>query len=47
METSILPRAVLAAALLGTAGVVVVALRRVPETGGVRREVTVSGTRGV
>jgi hypothetical protein len=47
METSILPRAVLAAALLGTAGVVVVALRRVPETGGVRREVPVSGTRGV
>jgi hypothetical protein len=47
METSILPRAVLVAALLGTVGVVVVALRRVPETGGVRREVAVSGTRGV
>ncbi len=47
METSILPRAVLAAALLGTVGVVVVALRRVPETGGMRREVPVNVTRGV
>ena len=37
METSIFPRVVLAAALLGTVGVVVVALRRVPETAGVRR----------
>ena len=47
METSIFPRAVLAAALLGTVGVVVVALRRVPETAGVRREVPVNVTRGV
>ena len=37
----------LAAALLGTVGVVVVALRRVPETAGVRREVPVNVTRGV
>lgn len=47
METSIFPRVVLAAALLGTVGVVVVALRRVPETAGVRREVPVNVTRGV
>lgn len=48
METSIFPRVVLAAALLGTVGVVVVvALRRVPETGGVRREVPVKVTRVV
>jgi hypothetical protein len=47
MGTSILPRAVLAAAMLATVGVVVVALRRVPETAGVRREVPVNVTRGV
>lgn len=47
METTILPRAVLAAAMLGTVGVVVVALRRVPETAGVRRDVPVNVTRGV
>ena len=47
METSIFPRVVLVAALLGTVGVVVLALRRVPETGAGRREVPVKVTRGV